>query len=190
MLNMFGKYPGRETRLGELARLVDRMAAASAERYGAAGLDIAALPEYSVSGGLNGPEKDVASPIEGSVLEVMGGAARRNTCYIALPMLLTEDARRGIYSNAHRVDAAPFVLFTIDAASPLGALAAVTVVIPASSPKLGVAAPPRPAVASTQPMGSLFEQALLLVLDSVVLLLMERGGLEVGSMYARHANLE
>ncbi|WP_274653198.1 6-phospho-3-hexuloisomerase [Paenibacillus humicola] len=43
---------------------------------------------------------------------------------------------------------------------------------------------------SIQPMGSLFEQALLLLLDGVVLRLMELKGVAAPDMAARHANLE
>ncbi|OWR29603.1 6-phospho-3-hexuloisomerase [Saccharibacillus sp. O23] len=41
-----------------------------------------------------------------------------------------------------------------------------------------------------QPMGSLFEQTLLLFFDASVLRLMQRRGLDGGRMYGRHANLE
>lgn len=43
---------------------------------------------------------------------------------------------------------------------------------------------------SIQPMGSLFEQSLLLVCDSVVLRCMERKKMTSDTMYGRHANLE
>lgn len=41
-----------------------------------------------------------------------------------------------------------------------------------------------------QPMGSLFEQSLLLFFDAVILRFMERKGLDSANMYGRHANLE
>ncbi|MGP7818239.1 6-phospho-3-hexuloisomerase [Niallia sp. 01092] len=41
-----------------------------------------------------------------------------------------------------------------------------------------------------QPMGSLFEQLLLLFLDSVILKFMEKKGLDSNTMYGKHANLE
>lgn len=41
-----------------------------------------------------------------------------------------------------------------------------------------------------QPMGSLFEQSLLLFLDAVILRFMEKKGLDSDNMYGRHANLE
>lgn len=43
---------------------------------------------------------------------------------------------------------------------------------------------------SAQPMGSLFEQSLLILLDSLVLVLMERLDVTAKEMYNRHANLE
>ncbi|MBP1153771.1 MULTISPECIES: 6-phospho-3-hexuloisomerase [unclassified Paenibacillus] len=41
-----------------------------------------------------------------------------------------------------------------------------------------------------QPMGALFEQTLLLFYDAVILKLMEKKGLDSGTMFGRHANLE
>ncbi|MBP1154319.1 MULTISPECIES: 6-phospho-3-hexuloisomerase [unclassified Paenibacillus] len=41
-----------------------------------------------------------------------------------------------------------------------------------------------------QPMGALFEQTLLLFFDAVILKLMEKKGLDSGTMFGRHANLE
>ncbi|MCP3763588.1 6-phospho-3-hexuloisomerase [Domibacillus sp. A3M-37] len=43
---------------------------------------------------------------------------------------------------------------------------------------------------SIQPMGSLFEQSLLLFYDSLILQIMEKRGMDSGNMYGRHANLE
>jgi len=47
-----------------------------------------------------------------------------------------------------------------------------------------------PAVASVQPGGSAFEQALLVFLDAIILRLMAQLGETEESMLARHANLE
>lgn len=44
--------------------------------------------------------------------------------------------------------------------------------------------------ASVQPRGSLFEQGLWLLLDSVVLILMERLGISPETLLERHANVE
>ncbi|WP_027416672.1 6-phospho-3-hexuloisomerase [Aneurinibacillus terranovensis] len=41
-----------------------------------------------------------------------------------------------------------------------------------------------------QPMGSLFEQTLLLFYDAVILRFMEKKGLDSATMFGRHANLE
>ncbi|RFU68203.1 6-phospho-3-hexuloisomerase [Bacillus sp. V59.32b] len=41
-----------------------------------------------------------------------------------------------------------------------------------------------------QPMGSLFEQTLLLFYDAVILRFMEKKGLDSDKMYGKHANLE
>lgn len=43
---------------------------------------------------------------------------------------------------------------------------------------------------SIQPMGSLFEQSLLLFYDSLILHIMEKRGMDSVNMYGRHANLE
>jgi predicted amidohydrolase len=96
MLNMHGPYPGLEARLQQLTGLIDQMAAACDGRR----LDLAALPEYCVGGGLNGKAAEVAFPLEGPVLDAIGGRARAHSCYVVLPMVLTEDAAAGRYSNA------------------------------------------------------------------------------------------
>ncbi len=41
-----------------------------------------------------------------------------------------------------------------------------------------------------QPMGSLFEQTLLLFYDAIILSFMEKKGLDTTKMYGKHANLE
>ena len=77
-------------------------------------------------------------------------------------------------------------LVTIFPGSTIGKLASYVVAIPAPTPK---SAQKQDAV-SIQPMGSLFEQCLLLTLDGIVLLLMAETGVSSGEMFARHANLE
>ncbi len=76
---------------------------------------------------------------------------------------------------------AGLLVFTREAASPLGRLANHCVVILAPLPD---SAP------SVQPMGTLFEQCLLVLGDSLVLGLMQRAGEGPSQMLARHANLE
>ena len=41
-----------------------------------------------------------------------------------------------------------------------------------------------------QPMGSLFEQTMLLIYDAIILRFMEKKGLDSNKMYDKHANLE
>ncbi len=77
-------------------------------------------------------------------------------------------------------------LLTIDPGSPLGKLAAVVIRVPAPSPKSAVGGGLR----SAQPMATLFEQTLGVLLDSSVLLLMEEAGISEQKMFERHANLE
>jgi 6-phospho-3-hexuloisomerase len=84
---------------------------------------------------------------------------------------------------------AGLALVTIAASSTIGRLADTVVRIDASSPKV------RPALGATvrtsiQPMGSLFEQALLLLLDTVVLRLAAARGTSPDEMFSRHANVE
>jgi len=81
---------------------------------------------------------------------------------------------------------ARIVLLTIDQDSPIAKLADSVVVIPAPSPKVQRELH----ISSIQPMGSLFEQSLLLTLDAFILLLMERQQKTPDLMFTRHANLE
>ncbi len=77
-------------------------------------------------------------------------------------------------------------LVTIREGSPIGELAEIQLCVPAPTPKLdGPDEAP-----SIQPMGSLFEQSLLVVLDAVVLGLMDRLAADPETMFSRHANLE
>jgi 6-phospho-3-hexuloisomerase len=43
---------------------------------------------------------------------------------------------------------------------------------------------------SIQPMGSLFEQTLLMFYDAIILSFMDKKGLDTNTMYGKHANLE
>jgi 6-phospho-3-hexuloisomerase len=77
-------------------------------------------------------------------------------------------------------------LVTIFPDSTIGRQANLTVRITAPSPKVQGAE----ALASIQPMGSLFEQSLFLFLDTLVLKLMETRAADGPAMFRRHANLE
>ena len=89
-------------------------------------------------------------------------------------------------ANKAQAVGATICLVTIDENAPIGELAAVVLTIPAPSPKIDRDLGFR----SVQPMGSLFEQSLQLILDALILLLMERTGKTPESMFTRHANLE
>ena len=93
-----------------------------------------------------------------------------------------------LVTSANKADAigATICLITIDENSPIGQVAEVILTIPAPTPKIDRDFGFR----SVQPMGSLFEQSLLLTLDAIILLLMERTGKTPESMFTRHANLE
>lgn len=85
---------------------------------------------------------------------------------------------------------------TADPDSPAARRADVVVVIPAPTPKSSnetIGQEQRsgqPVLRSAQPMGTLFEQSLGVMLDACVLLLMARLDETGRSMFARHANLE
>ncbi len=81
---------------------------------------------------------------------------------------------------------AGLALVTIFPDSSMGRLADVVVKIPAPTPKVEADS----GFKSIQPMGSLFEQSLLLFLDTVILRLMERQGKDSDTMFTKHANLE
>jgi len=75
---------------------------------------------------------------------------------------------------------------TIFPESSLARLAACVVVIPAPTPKSRRENPQT----SIQPMGSLFEQTLLVTLDVMAMMLMQKLGQTSEQMFRLHANLE
>ena len=77
-------------------------------------------------------------------------------------------------------------LITILPESSIGKLADLSIKIPAPTPKANGAE----AWISIQPMGSLFEQSLLIFLDIIILKLMEQMANDSANMFKRHANLE
>ncbi|HSP22820.1 MAG TPA: 6-phospho-3-hexuloisomerase [Planococcus sp. (in: firmicutes)] len=79
---------------------------------------------------------------------------------------------------------ATVVAITTNPESTIGRLADIGVTIPAQAKADGASGK------SIQPMGSLFEQSLLVFYDAVILRFMEKKGLKSDTMYGRHANLE
>ncbi|WP_145411307.1 6-phospho-3-hexuloisomerase [Paenibacillus xylanexedens] len=82
---------------------------------------------------------------------------------------------------------APVGLITIKPESTIGQIADSVVRIPASAKEDTATAG---ASVTIQPMGSLFEQGLLLGMDALVLTLMEMKSMTGADMFGRHANLE
>ena len=78
------------------------------------------------------------------------------------------------------------LLITINPDSSIGDLAQACLKIPAPSPKLSQ----KHEKSSIQPMGSLFEQTLLLTLECIAGMIMQEKKLDSESMFLNHANLE
>ena len=91
-----------------------------------------------------------------------------------------------VHAERARSIGAAVALITIDADSPIASNASIVLSISAPSPKVAGDTGP----SSIQPMGTLFEQALLLTLDAMVLVLMEKMGETAETMFARHTILE
>ncbi len=81
---------------------------------------------------------------------------------------------------------AKVALITINPDSPIAQIADVVIDIPAVSPKSAIQGD----IQSIQPMGSLFEQSEGLFLDSMIVMLMQKKGLDSDTMFSRHANME
>jgi 6-phospho-3-hexuloisomerase len=77
-------------------------------------------------------------------------------------------------------------LITVMPRSTIGKLADLVVTIPATTAK----ADGRNETITVQPRGSLFEQCLLIFLETVIVLLMERMDFKPDDIMKRHANLE
>lgn len=112
--------------------------------------------------------------ITGADLLVLGSGSGRTAS-----LLIMADQARNL--------GVKILLFTTDADSPLAQLSDLQVIIPAPSLKSAEGLPSR---VSVQPMGTLFEQSLLILCDSLVLGMMQRTGVNSAQMFERHANLE
>ena len=88
-------------------------------------------------------------------------------------------------NKAHDIGAR-IALITIQAECPIGRLADITLTIPAPTPKIETDI----GFQSIQPLGSLFEQCLLITLDALITLIMENMEGDGEAMFGRHANLE
>jgi predicted amidohydrolase len=99
MQAFWGPYPGLQKRLEQLSELVDRMAEASEQKYHR-GLDVAVLPETSVTGELSGNAAAQALAFEGPLKDVFRRKAREHHCYIVVPTYLLDDKEKKLCSNA------------------------------------------------------------------------------------------
>lgn len=81
---------------------------------------------------------------------------------------------------------AKVALITINPNSTIAKMADVVIEISAPSPKSAK----QGEIASIQPMGSLFEQSEGLFMDIVIMMLMEKRGMDADTMFGRHANME
>ena len=90
------------------------------------------------------------------------------------------------HANKAKEVGAKLALITINPQSTIAKLADVVIEIPGVSPKSEV----QGMVKSIQPMGSLFEQCEGIYLDIVIMILMEKLGLDSDTMFGRHANME
>ena len=119
MQSFWEKHPGLDARLDQLATAVNRMAAESKKKYGR-GLDLAILPETSITGEAGGDALARSVPYEGPVEKTFARTARENRCYIVVATYLREahDSKRcsnaavlvertgkmaGIYRKVHLV---------------------------------------------------------------------------------------
>jgi 6-phospho-3-hexuloisomerase len=93
-----------------------------------------------------------------------------------------------VMADQARRKGAEILLFTTDLASPLAELAHHRVLIPALSYRT-VDDKTRRRM-TVQPLGTLFEQTMLIICDSLILGLMQRTGVSSEQMSQRHANLE
>lgn len=97
-----------------------------------------------------------------------------------------ETGSLAVMSKKAKSIGANLALVTIFPESTIGKSADIIVKIPAPTPK----ASQNSGRTSIQPMGNLFEQSLLLLMDSVAISLMNKLGKDSAEMFTRHANLE
>jgi 6-phospho-3-hexuloisomerase len=91
------------------------------------------------------------------------------------------------YAQIARNAGVPVAAVTAAKESPINQLAGIVIHLPAPTPKMheGQKLP-----ASVQPMGSLFEQSLLVYLDAVIILLMIELNVPESVLKGRHTQLE
>ena len=91
-----------------------------------------------------------------------------------------------VYAEKVKKIGGKVAILTINMDSPIGRLADVGICLNSPSPKVDREVK----AVSVQPMGSMFEQSLMVMCDIIVLQLMKRMKLDEEEMFRRHANLE
>jgi 6-phospho-3-hexuloisomerase len=79
---------------------------------------------------------------------------------------------------------AAIALATVTPESTIGRIADTVIQVPAAAKEKA------DGITTIQPMGSLFEQSLLLLFDGIILNMMNKSGMSSSDMFSRHANLE
>src|SRR4029077_19593510 len=97
MQRFWGEYPGLEKRLAQLTALVDQMSEESRKQYGR-DLDLAILPETSVTGETSHDVMADAVPLQGALQDTFARKAREHHCYIVVPTYLLEDKDKKVCS--------------------------------------------------------------------------------------------
>lgn len=90
------------------------------------------------------------------------------------------------FAQTAQEQGARFALITAADKSPLASMADQVLAISAPTPKADIVS----RTASVQPMASLFEQTMLILLDTLSLLIMDQLDLDDANAFLRHANLE
>src|SRR5262245_13513311 len=117
--------------------------------------------------------------------EISAPGIRRGDLLIACSGTGTTELTLYMARKARRIGARCIAL-TAEGDSPLSRLARRTIVIPAGHERNNG----HGGVPSRQPARALFEQALFIFLDSIILTLKERLGITARKLRGRHANLE
>ena len=94
----WGRYPGLDNRLDQLAGIVDQMSAQAKLRYGR-GLDLAVLPETAITGEAEEDALARSVSFEGKVQDVFARKAREHGCYIVVPTYLLDSKEKKQCSN-------------------------------------------------------------------------------------------
>ncbi len=94
----WGEYPGLPNRLEQLTNLVDQMARQAEKKYGRT-LDLAILPETSITGEAGGDALACSVPLD-PVRDAFSVKAREHHCYIVAATYLLESKERKRCTNA------------------------------------------------------------------------------------------